>query len=115
MSKTYVVLHTDRIGSSNTVTVSGIQRNISRYSSVFQIPVSGGDLGLIKVIRMYWCVRHTGKCVYVWVSQLKLSRYEISLLSSNSGSVVDLGEHLCVLETPDHHIQLRMTLLKVVL
>jgi len=44
-------------------------RNTEEYlkmSSVFQIPVFqiSGDLGLIRVILLYCCVRHKGKCVY---------------------------------------------------
>ena len=28
-----------------------------------------GKLGQVTVLLMYWCVRHKGKCVYVWVCQ----------------------------------------------
>ncbi len=87
-------------------------------SNVFVCETQGNVL-----ILMYSCVRHKGTCVYAWVS-LNTGHQTLHQVSSCHGVrllcrqqlqevwLILVGTH-CLLETPDHHIQVRMTLLKV--
>ena len=55
---------------------------------------------------MYWCVKHKGKCVYVWVGQLKLTRCEIALLSCSWDPWSPLWQSVFIVVYEFHRVKL---------